>query len=706
MSRRRRILLVLLVAVAVGSLYNLMASASAHGKTHSSPEAQERARRLKEQLVKLSHDTGTGGRKGEAAALAAVAAGADNQQRPVPEELRRDNAAPNEDNLDDYEEDDELKQDPELVFTKPGDRFGDITGLISGHCMFLDENEDGESGVIRTQLCGSLADVERFNWTSSGQLALGDLGYRICLDASRVKAGEPIQAVSCTYPVPRSQQWLFQRIGPKAVRIFSAINVRGKLPFDAPEDKHQRRRALLAAGAAGSNKGEDDDWNWKEEDQRGGAAQQIRIAPAEVDDDDGLGEGDEARREEVRKRRLAKAQRNLPPIATPPNFHDDDDDVDVDGNNTVPTGEDNEERDGKGKGKAKHSARQADRIHTVRLEHGVEVTFDGPPLCLRAPDTYGYDGYMGFGRDKEAYVRLVRCRKPSCHQGWKVPWHLQAPTEALMPDWVAERKARALARRKKPQRILCWVMTDPKNLYTKAVAVNTTWASDCDTLLFMTTVHHPLLNTVRLWLDAPESREMLWRKARAAWMHVFHHFLDKADWFMRVDDDSYVMMDNLRDFLHDYDHNKPHYLGRTMVAQPADAKFYGGGAGNIMSHKALEILGNTVIKEPDIFADYNTFSDDVEIALSLLDAGVPTEDTRDEELRERFFPLGVDRERDLRKEKFPDHWYWRYSLYPAREGLECCSKRWIVSHYTSLERMYILRELHELGCEAAGRDPI
>ena len=248
-------------------------------------------------------------------------------------------------------------------------------------------------------------------------------------------------------------------------------------------------------------------------------------------------------------------------------------------------------------------------------------------------------------------------------------------------------------------------MTDPKNLDTKSVFVNKTWGVHCDILLFMTTVHKEGLNTVKLDLGAPESRQMLWRKAKAAWLHVYKNYRDKAEWFMRVDDDSYVMMDNLREYLLTMYSEDPHYIGRTLLmGGKEDRAFYSGGGGNILSQGGLVKFGDAVTENPLLFAQWDTFADDAEIAFTLAKAGIPTEDTRDEEGRHRFFPLGVDYERDLRKKDDPGFWFFVYDP-DFQEGLDCCSKKWLVSHYTNEVEMFAHDDAHALGCEAAGMDP-
>jgi hypothetical protein len=87
------------------------------------------------------------------------------------------------------------------------------------------------------------------------------------------------------------------------------------------------------------------------------------------------------------------------------------------------------------------------------------------------------------------------------------------------------------------------------HLFCSAPKANATWAKDCDILLYMTTEHHAGLNTVVLTLGEKENRHFLWRKSILSWSFLYVHLLEKADWFMRADDDTYVNMDTLRTFL-------------------------------------------------------------------------------------------------------------------------------------------------------------
>eukprot|EP00043_Microstomoeca_roanoka_P019016 m.208477 g.208477 ORF g.208477 m.208477 type:complete len:499 (+) comp16926_c1_seq1:282-1778(+) len=255
-------------------------------------------------------------------------------------------------------------------------------------------------------------------------------------------------------------------------------------------------------------------------------------------------------------------------------------------------------------------------------------------------------------------------------------------------------------------KLFALVLTTPTRHDPKAIAVNKTWGADFDGLAFMTSEHFPTLNTVIIPIK-DEDRKDLWLKTRLSLIHAYAYHLNDYDWFMKADDDTYVMVDNLRKFLSKFDPNKPHFFGRRFLLHRGkkdwEMSYHSGGAGYVLSRRALQLLGE---RAEHVFRKSGV-AEDVEIARSLQALGIQCEDTRDETGRETFLPLNIQRLRyEISKEQKPDFWYWRYAYYPARDGLECCSRNWISTHYVYSKDMYTLQRLHRERKEAAGEDPL
>ena len=52
---------------------------------------------------------------------------------------------------------------------------------------------------------------------------------------------------------------------------------------------------------------------------------------------------------------------------------------------------------------------------------------------------------------------------------------------------------------------------------------------------------------------------------QAAFDYVYKHYFDDYDWFMKADDDTYVIMENLRYFLSGEDKKEPIYFGHFFL---------------------------------------------------------------------------------------------------------------------------------------------
>lgn len=127
----------------------------------------------------------------------------------------------------------------------------------------------------------------------------------------------------------------------------------------------------------------------------------------------------------------------------------------------------------------------------------------------------------------------------------------------------------------KKVRVLCWIMTGPKNHQSKARHVKATWGKRCNILLFMssaegiyiyiyiphlrneTSSRKKIIKVETLFvryivvfifcvdtslptvvLPVKEGRDNLWAKTKEAFKYAYEKYKDKVDWFMKADDDT------------------------------------------------------------------------------------------------------------------------------------------------------------------------
>lgn len=132
-------------------------------------------------------------------------------------------------------------------------------------------------------------------------------------------------------------------------------------------------------------------------------------------------------------------------------------------------------------------------------------------------------------------------------------------------------------------RVLCWVMTGPPNHYTKAIHVKNTWGKKCDKLIFFSSEDDEELGAVAL--NISEGRQNLWGKTKQGFDYVYNHHRDDYDWFVKADDDTYYVVENLRNLLKDYNTQDSIWFGHRFQYLGG---YFAGGAGYVLSQGALE----------------------------------------------------------------------------------------------------------------------
>jgi glycoprotein-N-acetylgalactosamine 3-beta-galactosyltransferase len=242
------------------------------------------------------------------------------------------------------------------------------------------------------------------------------------------------------------------------------------------------------------------------------------------------------------------------------------------------------------------------------------------------------------------------------------------------------------------QRIYCVIKTFGQNLATRALTIHQTWARRCDKHVFLTATNLTKWNNISLPLlnlfDVGDNYLELSIKVFDALNLLIQQPYD-FDWLFLADDDTYVIMEHLRQLL--YASSKPLAFGHVFAPNTGAPVHLSGGAGYAINTIALQrMLPNL---QTTCAEWYVPGMEDVYVSRCLQHLNVTLNGAIDGN-HHRFYPLDFV---TMYKGNIPK-WFSDYNTLKSYYGFDCCSSEAISFHYMTREAMNLIewaRYLHD-----------
>lgn len=237
--------------------------------------------------------------------------------------------------------------------------------------------------------------------------------------------------------------------------------------------------------------------------------------------------------------------------------------------------------------------------------------------------------------------------------------------------------------------VLCMVMTSPETHY-RTEHIRATWGKRCNVLLlFSRSVDNETVPTVVLPVAAGDNYE--WRRTKQAFKYVHdNHYLDEVDWVLKTDDETFVVVENLRNLLVHYDSYDAVYFGRYVTPGSGAHGYMDGRAGYVLSEEAVRrfvvegVVGNKTCR------DDSTVDDDLELGKCMELLKVKAGVSKDRLGRTKFHPKKPS---DHIRLKLINNTLLNLTndhLFYEEETLDCCSDTAISFHGISYMYMYTM----------------
>ena len=144
-----------------------------------------------------------------------------------------------------------------------------------------------------------------------------------------------------------------------------------------------------------------------------------------------------------------------------------------------------------------------------------------------------------------------------------------------------------------------------------------------------------------IYVRMREKRSNLTSKVLRSFEYLYQHFWNQFDWILKSDDDSYILVENLRHLLSHYNPSEPGYLGYHMKLYMRNGYMSGGG-GYVISKGAFQKLAEKCFQPTPCYKAKLNVNEDVAIGQLLQSVNVSILSSLDQSGRETFHVESLD----------------------------------------------------------------
>ena len=173
-----------------------------------------------------------------------------------------------------------------------------------------------------------------------------------------------------------------------------------------------------------------------------------------------------------------------------------------------------------------------------------------------------------------------------------------------------------------------------------------------------------------VYLNMIDEYNRITEKALLTFEYIYDNLMEEFDWLVRANDDTYIIMENLRLFLANkcpdekiiYGKILKYFRGSRLYKDGDNTKgFLQGGSGFLISRESLRLFVESMRKDPHFCVMLLGRLEDQEISNCFRKINIYPGETRDELGRERFF---MDQFHQLWSQPSQD--FLDYSLNPVK----------------------------------------